>query len=394
MQKGGDDRNGTRFDATPIGFGGGTLMKRRRAKPVLGSLFFLSHLIWSTSGAPAVAAAEFVLEPGRLPLEMYLWSPPKSTPPRAVVLAVHGTTQHAGSFETLASQLAEQGFLFYSLDLRGHGKRFYESQESSPHHTIDYEKSAQDLVMAVDKLRRRHAGLPLFCIGESVGAGVATEAAARGKGLIDGLILCSAGTRPCLLRFNPFLVVPDFVKGITRLDRLMDVSRYILRYSADDRRVSEEMVADPLSRIKLTPREILRTGWFIRKTPESAKRVAPEIPVLIVQGGIDNIVSAGSVKAIMRNLPTSNKSLVTFPNYGHVLLGTSYLKPKVVETVKEWLLTQSDATVPAVSTFSLSLGQKEAAEDVGDFDEEIGTLATVHGELGRLPGDMDRHVTN
>lgn len=273
-------------------------------------------------------------------LHVYRWKD-NSVPAQAVVVAVHGTTQHAGSFNTLAQQLCKHGFIFIGLDLRGHGQRFYKAFKGQPNHRVDYEKSADDLGNLVKKVRASYPGLPVFCLGESVGAAVSTKCMGKYKGIADGLILCSPGTRPRV--FNPFMVVPDFIKGVTHLDDPMDVSRYIDHYSSDDRRVSDEMIQDPLSRIKLTPKEILRTAFFIRTTPELAKDVDPKLPVLIVQGELDGIVSKRSTHSIIKNLPGENKELVEFKDAGHVLLGTSYLKPEVVNSVTKWLCEHSDA---------------------------------------------------
>jgi len=264
----------------------------------------------------------------------------KTKTPRAVVVAVHGTTQHAGSFGVLAQNLASQGFIFIGLDLRGHGERFYTAYPGQPNRRVDYDKSADDLGSLLKKVHATYPKLPVFCIGESVGAAVTTHCAGRYPGLMDGIILCSPGTRP--RNFNPFMVVPDFVKGVSHLDIPMDVSKYIDEYSSDDKRVSDEMISDPLSRIKLTPKEILRTAFFIRTTPKAAKEVSSDVPVLIVQGEEDGIVSRKSTKAILKNLPSEHKELVEFKDAGHVLLGTSFLKPQVVNSVSKWLSDQTE----------------------------------------------------
>lgn len=264
----------------------------------------------------------------------------KTRSPRGVVVAVHGTTQHAGSFCTLAQHLANQGFIFIGLDLRGHGERYYRAFVGQPNRRVDYDKSADDLGCLLKKVRATYPKLPVYCIGESVGSAVATHCAGRFKGLMDGLILCSPGTRPRV--FNPFMVLPDFAKGLAHLNDPMDVSRYIGHYSSDDKRVSNEMIADPLSRIRLTPKEILRTAFFIRTTTKAARDVEPELPVLIVQGEEDGIVSTSSTRKILKNLPSEHKELVEFKDAGHVLLGTSYLKPQVVDSVSKWLCDQVD----------------------------------------------------
>lgn len=306
------------------------------------------------TGTKTVDQANELVENSRK-LHIYRWKD-SSKAARAVVVAVHGTTQHAGSFGSLAQTLASQGYIFIGLDLRGHGERFYKAFAGQPNHRVDYDKSADDLGNLLKKVRATYPGLPVFVLGESVGAAVTTHCMGRYKGLTDGVILCSPGTRP--RAFNPLMVVPDFIKGITHLDDLMDVSRYIDHYSSDDKRVSDEMIADPLSRIRLTPKEILRTAFFIRTTSKAAKSVDPQIPFLIVQGEEDGIVSTKSTREILKNLPGDHKELVEFKDAGHVLLGTSYLKPQVVDSLSKWLAEQTE--ISRTKVIGLHQSEKES----------------------------------
>ena len=312
------------------------------AKILQGSASFCSsaHLPVAPKVEYTETAKEIIDNARRL--HIYRWCDKKQAP-KAVVVAVHGTTQHAGSFAVLAEHLTKKGFVFIALDLRGHGERYYKAFAGQPNHRVDYDKSADDLGLLLKKVKNTYPGLPLFCIGESVGATVAMYTSSRYQGIADGVILCSPGSRPRV--FNPLMVLPDFAKGITHLDDQMDVSRYIDHYSSDDKRVSDEMIADPLSRIKLTSKEILRTAFFIRTGPKAAFKVDPAASFLVIQGEKDGIVSTDSTRQIFKNLATEHKQLVEFKDAGHVLLGTSYLKPSVVESVSNWLLDQTRSKV-------------------------------------------------
>ncbi len=291
-----------------------------------------------TVGAAIADLATGGVEPGR----STVFVPEPNVARRGVVVTAHGTTQHAGSFKKLAEHLNSRGYVVVSMDLRGHGRNYHGVRGKKSEREVNYEKSVKDLIRTCRMVRADFPGLPIYCVGESVGASVATKAVASKPGLVDGIVLCSTGARPYI--FNPLLVVPDFVKGIFQLDEPIDVSRYIDRYSSDDRRVSNEMIADPLSRISLTPRELLRTAWFLGSTPSSARKIDPAIPVLLVQGSIDNLVAKHGMGEILRNLKSSKKEMVVLHGAGHVLLGTSYLKPALVEALITWLDTHSART--------------------------------------------------
>jgi acylglycerol lipase len=266
---------------------------------------------------------------------------------RGVVVAAHGTTQHRGSLDTLARHLSSAGFVVVSMDLRGHGLR-YHKETGIQHRKIDYPRSARDLCRLSYELKEEYPGVPVFCIGESVGAAVAIQSAKSCPELFDGIILCSAGTTPCF--FDPRMTVPDFLRGVVRLSKLMNVSGYITKYSSDDSRVTNEMVSDPLSRITLTPREILSTLSFLRKTPDCASKLPENVPVLFIQGGKDHIVATRTVKSMFKHLKSTDKKMVLFPSFGHVLLGTSFIKNSVLQSVENWLILHTPESANMVAS--------------------------------------------
>lgn len=268
-------------------------------------------------------------------------------PARGVVVMVHGTTQHSGSFELFANHLSSLGFKVIAYDMRGHGRWYHNQTNFDEGDHVNYSRSTNDLIVLLTHIRVKYPTLPLFCIGESIGGAVSVRAGSANPGLVDGLVLVSPGSKPCT--FNPVMVAKDFAKGITHLDRLMDVTRYIKRYSSDDNRVSKEMVDDPLSRTELTGKEVLQTGYFISTTPKFAGKLADHISVLIIQGEEDRIVSPKTIKTIYKNLHVKNKTIVYLPECGHVLLGTSFLKPQVVSSISNWLVSRSKEKSSAIT---------------------------------------------
>jgi len=279
-------------------------------------------------------------------VQVYEWRT-KAQRPRGTVLAVHGTTQQGGCFESLFHYLNDAGFNVVAMDLRGHGRSYFSHDPHNSRHEISYSRSADDLARISKHLKTASPRLPLFCIGESVGAGVVVRAASEHPDLFDGIILAAAGTSPHVFNFNPGMIAHDLVKGLSDLDRPLDVADYIRKYSSDDPRVTKEMVDDPLSRTMLTGKEILQTGAFIHKTPHQAKLLAPNISVLLINGGDDGIVKAESTQAILNNIRSRDKKLINVPGCGHVLLGTSYLKKAVVSPVTEWLIYETDTSQTA-----------------------------------------------
>lgn len=286
------------------------------------------------------AKPEEAAKPAASGIPVLEWTNP-SVAPKAAIIALHGATQQAGSFDVLANYLAEQGFVVVGLDLRGHGRWYFGPFSKVGGKAISYTQSVKDLKALAAEVRKRYPSIPLFCVGESTGAGVAMHAVAQQSNLFDGMVLASAGTRTNI--FNLKLIIPDLAKGLANLDKQIDGSPYILKYASEDKRIVNEMVADPLSRSFLSGKEILKTLWFINSMQGVARKLPSNLPILLLQGGKDHIVSPATADALMRNMTSDDKRMVVFPDSGHVMLGTSYIKEPIKELVTKWLNDETTA---------------------------------------------------
>jgi alpha-beta hydrolase superfamily lysophospholipase len=103
-------------------------------------------------------------------LPMRSWAPEGA--PRAVVLALHGFNDHSGNFLTDSLEALKQaGLLVYAYDQRGFGRA------PNRGYWPGAETLAEDAATAARLLAARHPGLPLFLMGESMGAAVGILAA-------------------------------------------------------------------------------------------------------------------------------------------------------------------------------------------------------------------------
>ena len=104
----------------------------------------------------------------------------------AVVLAVHGFNDYSNAFETTANRFAQHSITTYAIDQRGFGATV--QQGIWPGRSI----MQSDLVATVKLLCEKNPGLPLFVLGESMGAAVILSAIQPlGRTCIKGVILSS-----------------------------------------------------------------------------------------------------------------------------------------------------------------------------------------------------------
>jgi alpha-beta hydrolase superfamily lysophospholipase len=294
------------------------------------------------------------------------------TAPRAVLIGIHGSVQHAGNFAALAKSLAPKGIVVYSVDLRGHGDWLVSSADGR-RPKVDYAGSSEDLVQLTAQLRQRNPGLPVFCIGESVGAAVALNALAQSPKLFDGLILASPGSKP-VMGHSWKATCKSIGQGIKTLGGTIDLSHH-LKAISDDPRSADEMINDPSIRKEASLGDLLHTLNFIKTGDELAPKIDKNVPVLVIQGGDDNIIRAASTEALFARLASKDKSIITFPKVGHLLVTTAFLKPTVVETVEGWLFARTKPEAP------LAVTAKEPKHKSLDGGLNMPSSAAEHGPL-------------
>ena len=180
------------------------------------------------------------------PLFVHRWRP--AGPPRGVVQAVHGMSEHAGRYGTLAEALNGAGWAVYAHDHRGHGRT-----AASPASLGDFGAPWSTVVADVGTLRNRIAadfpGLPLVLLGHSMGAFVAQQfAGGHGAGL-RGLVLSGtyresrwlARTGGALARFERLRLGP---RGRSRLIRAVTFDAFNRRF-APSRTAFDWLSRDP-----------------------------------------------------------------------------------------------------------------------------------------------------
>ena len=109
---------------------------------------------------------------------------------RAIALTMHGLMMHGRTFDTFACKLASRGLIVVAPDLRGFG-HWHFSAEEKEESGVDYRKSLNDLIGLIENLVRAYSSLPLFCVGESLGAHLARKLVVMHPDMISGLILSS-----------------------------------------------------------------------------------------------------------------------------------------------------------------------------------------------------------
>lgn len=109
-----------------------------------------------------------IVMPDNTILPLQHWPPAAEQPPKAIVLGIHGFNDHAGGFSATAEALTQQGVGVYAWDQRGFGST--PSRGRWP----GTDTLVRDAVVVARAIKARHPERPLYIMGHSMGAAVAT----------------------------------------------------------------------------------------------------------------------------------------------------------------------------------------------------------------------------
>ena len=261
---------------------------------------------------------------GRPRLFVRLWSPP-AAPPRATVMITHGVNEHAGRYEHVAARLIACGYGVCAPDLRGHGR------SEGPRALVrDLGEYLPDLDAAFDWLKAQGPTGPLFLLGHSMGAAVSALYVLRRRPELAGLILSGGPVitppdlSPLLRRVAPFLakVTPRLptqpISGISR-----------------DPEVVARTKADPL--MTQTPIRAASGAALLRAAAEiEAQMGAFGLPLLIMHGGADRIVSPEGSRVLYERAGSIDKTLRIYDGLYHEIFNEPE-KEQVLDDLCAWL---------------------------------------------------------
>lgn len=258
-----------------------------------------------TPAGPHPEAALVMADGARLPLRT--WRPPEGTPPRFVVLALHGFGDHGGNYLADAGPiLAEGGAILYAYDQRGFGwtaeRGFWPGTETL----------VADARTGVALLRARHPELPFFLLGESMGAAVALLADPPGLSgqVLTAPALWSRRFMPAPMRWPldaaarliPAVGMAASVGGIVPTDNLAAL-----------RRLGRDPLTLPAVRVDMAVGLVDLMDAAVAALPRCCRT-----PTLFLLGAKDRVVPQNVSRRALREVPSPR--LVRYGEGWHMLL--------------------------------------------------------------------------
>ncbi|WP_394829240.1 alpha/beta hydrolase [Pendulispora albinea] len=264
------------------------------------------------------------------------WRP--STPPKGVLVIVHGLKDHSGRYAEVAWHLVEQGYAVHSFDLRGHAR-----SEGVRVYVDEFDDYVSDVEIFVERVRRLEPGLPIFMFGHDIGGSIVTLYAITRKPDIAGIVLSGAALKGALSGFATLAT-----KMAAALSPKAAVYKLDPCLFSRDPTVVEATKNDPLVHQAAAPartaKELINAIDRIQKRMEELT-----VPLLIMHGGADRVTSPDGSRQLNERARSERKTLVIFDELYHDLLHEPD-RDKVEAQLIAWL--DANTSAPAFASVS------------------------------------------
>jgi alpha-beta hydrolase superfamily lysophospholipase len=271
---------------------------------------------------------------------------------RAVVMIVHGASEHAARYDRFARFLNEHGYAVYAMDLRGHGETRLRSGallDAGPdawNHFVEDQKALRDLI------GREYPGAKVVLFGHSMGSGIAQDYMTRYGKTVDGYVLSGTFYGPALpdavlraaddaARSAPLSPSPMFAGLFLGFNKPFSDQPGFEWLSRDPAEVAR-YVQDPLCG-KPFGNELTRDffrGLSRMRAPELEARIPTDVPIHIIGGDQDPVGdNTRSVMALIdryRALGLTKLTYKFYPGARHELLNETN-RDEVQADLLSWL---------------------------------------------------------
>jgi len=234
-----------------------------------------------------------------------------------LVALLHGGGQTRHAWKGVGLALSEAGFRAVALDARGHGDSGW-----SPSGDYSNDAMVEDLRLVVNALGARRVAL----VGASMGGG--TSLVAAGEGAVDASAVVLVDMAP-KVEMEGVVKIQDFMRQKPEgFDSLEEVAEAVASYQPHRARKRDH--SGLAKNVRLGSDGRYKWHWDPRFLPTPDKVLAREkrfedcarritAPMLLVRGGLSDVVSEEGVRSFLALRP--NAEYVNVGGAGHMVAG-------------------------------------------------------------------------
>lgn len=288
---------------------------------------------------------------------IYKWEPDESKKLIGAVQLVHGSCEHSKRYEGFAKVLTDNGYIVYSMDLRGHGRSALKEEDLGYFGEENgWVNIVEDLHEVTKFIKKEQPDLKVFMLGHSMGSFLARHYAIVYGDEIDGLIATGTAHNPRLiLKLGIFLAERDIKKnGSKHRNETLNKMSYDsfsnqfkpIRTKQDwltrDEKIVDKYIEDKLCGFVFTSsgfRDMLNGLLFITDR-NNIKNTPKELPILLLSGRKDPVGNNGKMvkKAYekYKKCGTTNIRMKLYDEMRHEILN-EIGKEEVYKDILIWL---------------------------------------------------------
>lgn len=285
-----------------------------------------------------------------------MWLP--ETPPKGVIQIAHGMCEHSARYTAFAAVLVEAGYAVYASDRRGHGWTAKKPEDLG--HLADqngWNLVLGDLLSLTECIHQRHASIPVFLLGHSMGSFLAQHYLIRYANTIQGIILMGTNGHVGPLLWigkgvNRFELWRQGPKGRSSCTEMLSFGTYNQAFKPNrtqfdwisrDAMIVDQYIKDPFCGFQCTNQfwYDLIQGLEIIQDPKNIALIPKDFPILILAGSQDPVGNnTKGVKKLIAAYQTAGLKHVMYklyPGARHELLN-EINRLDVYQDIIHWLL--------------------------------------------------------
>jgi alpha-beta hydrolase superfamily lysophospholipase len=211
--------------------------------------------------------------------------------PFAVIIMIHGLSDHSGRYEHWAALFVQKGLAFASIDLTGHGY----SEGKRGH--ASFARLYDDISSLMSEAENSFPGIPKILYGHSLGGNLVLNYYIEKKPVITGIIISSPWLKLSSPPYIFKLVVAKLIKYVFPSFTVND--GLIPQKISRDPEVVRKYINDKLVHGKISLRLFFDTSLHGKKV--ISKSYQFNQPVLLMHGTSDDITSCKGSSIFVRN---------------------------------------------------------------------------------------------
>jgi alpha-beta hydrolase superfamily lysophospholipase len=245
---------------------------------------------------------------------------------RGAVSLVHGLGEHTGRYQHVAARFTQAGYAVVGFDLPGHGRT------PGPRGHASFDEICKEIDCLLSATAQQYPGMPHYLYGHSMGGVLSLYYILRRRPALTGAIVTSPG-------LATGMPVPGWkitlARVMSRLSPSFSLSNGLDRDNLSrDPAVIAAYASDPLVHDKISARlglDMLTLGDGI-----IAQAKDFPIPLLLMQGAQDHIVSLPATRAFASGVPAEKITFKVWDGLCH----ETHNEPEqdqVIQTMLTWL---------------------------------------------------------